>query len=113
MVLEDDRDIHLLINRPGHPFHRMIAELPNVHCQGAAGSFKRLAMHRARKHLVAACGAPSTSFRTLHGIARIKGVAFFDIPHGQSGHAPNYIELHPVLDFRVLDRTTGCPGTPP
>jgi len=26
-------------------------------------------------------------------------VAFFDYQHGQTGVAPNAIELHPVLDF--------------
>jgi hypothetical protein len=59
-------------------------------------------MRRARRHLVAACGTPLSSFKTLHGIAKIKGVAFFDIAHGQSGAAPNYIELHPLLRFRLI-----------
>ena len=30
------------------------------------------------------------------------GVAFFDFLHGQTGVAPNGIELHPVLAFRCL-----------
>jgi hypothetical protein len=34
--------------------------------------------------------------------ARITGVAFFDFPHGQTGVAPNAIELHPILGFRCL-----------
>jgi hypothetical protein len=101
-VKEDDRDIHLIVSRPHHRHHKMIAELPNVHCQGAASSIKRHAMRRARRHLVATCGRPSTSFQTLHGLAKIKGVAFFDIPHGQSGAAPNYIELHPLLRFHMI-----------
>jgi hypothetical protein len=33
---------------------------------------------------------------------RVAGVLFFDFPHGQSGHARNYAELHPVTGFRVL-----------
>jgi hypothetical protein len=28
------------------------------------------------------------------------GVAFFDFKHGQTGVAPNAIELHPLLAFR-------------
>jgi hypothetical protein len=32
--------------------------------------------------------------------ARVTGVAFFDFFHGQTGVAPNAIELHPVLRFR-------------
>jgi hypothetical protein len=31
---------------------------------------------------------------------RIKGVGFWDEIHGQTGVAPNGIELHPVLRFR-------------
>jgi hypothetical protein len=31
--------------------------------------------------------------------ARLGGVAFFDYLHGQTGVAPNRIELHPILDF--------------
>jgi hypothetical protein len=34
--------------------------------------------------------------------ARVTGVAFFDYLHGQTGVAPNGIELHPVLDFACL-----------
>jgi hypothetical protein len=30
---------------------------------------------------------------------RVTGVGFFDFPHNQSGHAPNFIELHPALDI--------------
>jgi len=29
--------------------------------------------------------------------ARVTGVAFFDFLHGQTGVAPNGIELHPIL----------------
>jgi hypothetical protein len=34
--------------------------------------------------------------------AEIIGVAFFDYKHGQTGVAPNAIELHPILRFRCL-----------
>jgi hypothetical protein len=34
--------------------------------------------------------------------ARVVGVAFFDYNHGQTGVAPNAIELHPVLGFACL-----------
>jgi len=32
----------------------------------------------------------------------VTGVAFFDYEHGQTGVAPNAIELHPILGFRCL-----------
>jgi hypothetical protein len=34
--------------------------------------------------------------------ARIVGVQFWDFKHGQTGVAPNAIELHPILGFRCL-----------
>ena len=34
--------------------------------------------------------------------ARVTGVAFFDFNHGQTGVAPNAIELHPILWFACL-----------
>jgi hypothetical protein len=60
-------------------------------------------MIRARRRLVAAFGRPSSSSWTdLRGhTATITGIGFFDIDHGQTGVAPNAIELHPVIGFRV------------
>ena len=34
--------------------------------------------------------------------ARVVGVAFFDFRHGQTGVAPNAIELYPILGFACL-----------
>ena len=57
-------------------------------------------MASARSGLIKACGQPSFShFTNLSGRATVTGVGFFDIPHGQTGVAPNAIELHPVLKF--------------
>ena len=39
------------------------------------------------------------SFTNLSGTATLTGVGFFDELHGQTGVAPNGIELHPVLSF--------------
>lgn len=101
---EDDHDYHVVIAQPGHPKRRMIVEFPDPHCKGAASSIKRAAMAKARRRLINACGTIGSSFRTLHGVAAIRGVAFFDIDHGQTGVAPNAIELHPALGFRMLKR---------
>ncbi len=43
-------------------------------------------------------------FKSLTGTATINGVGFFDRPHA-TGHAPQGIELHPVLAFSSTD----CP----
>src|SRR5262245_48485180 len=37
------------------------------------------------------------TFQTANIPVRISGVGMFDFPHGQTGAAPNQIELHPVL----------------
>jgi hypothetical protein len=57
-------------------------------------------MRNARSALVRSCGAPNRShFTDLTGQATITGVGFFDVLHGQTGVAPNGIELHPLLGF--------------
>jgi hypothetical protein len=100
MRLEDDHDIHLVISVPGSPAKTMIVEFPDTTCNGASSSPKRAKMASARSAVIAACGQPSSShFTNLNGTATVTGVGFFDIPHGQTGVAPNAIELHPVLKF--------------
>jgi hypothetical protein len=77
----------------------LIVEFPNPNC--VASGFKRDRMRAARREVLDACGSLSTSsFTMLHGNVRIKGVGFWDEIHGQTGVAPNGIELHPVLRFR-------------
>jgi len=53
--------------------------------------------------VIAAFGQPSSShFTSISGSASVTGVGFFDFLHGQTGVAPNGVELHPVLRFRLL-----------
>jgi hypothetical protein len=96
--LEEDRDVHLVIGVPSAPAKTMIVEFPDTSCPGARRSPKKSQMASARAALIAACGEPSSSsFHQLQGTATVTGVGFFDILHGQTGVAPNGIELHPVL----------------
>jgi hypothetical protein len=95
--LEGDSDVHLVVADP-KTGRTMIAELPSPDCVGAAaGVAARMAAARAA--LAQACGAPTTSFTRLSGLATIDGVAFFDFAHGQRGASANQVELHPVLRF--------------
>ena len=97
---EDDRDVHLVIGWPADPSKTMIVEFPDTTCPGARKSPKKGKMAKARRALETACGIPpSSSFAHLTGTATVTGVGFFDILHGQTGVAPNGIELHPVLRF--------------
>jgi hypothetical protein len=44
--------------------------------------------------------APRFTYRVVH--ARITGAGFFDFIHGQSGVAPNGLELHPLLEVDIV-----------
>ena len=99
MKLEDDRDIHLVVADPSTS-ETMIVEFPDVACSGAINSAKKAEMQAARSSLMSACGsAPTSSFKSLSGTATLTGVGFFDVIHGQTGVAPNGIELDPILSF--------------
>jgi hypothetical protein len=85
--LEDDLDYHLVL-RSGP--RTMIAETPSAVCTKGATAYRRKQMAGSRR-LARICSR-----------ARVTGVAFFDFLHGQTGVAPNGIELHPVLGFACL-----------
>jgi hypothetical protein len=65
----------------------MVAEAPSSLCTVGATAYRRRQMSNAR-NAVRLCTK-----------ARVVGVAFFDFNHGQTGVAPNAIELHPILGF--------------
>jgi hypothetical protein len=97
---ELDSDYHLILAEGGAT---MIAEMPLVGC--TAGAQHRYAMTSARAELERAVGGPvGGSWIHPRLSVRVSGVLFFDFPHGQSGHARNYAELHPVLGFRVISK---------
>src|SRR5205085_3090455 len=50
--------------------------------------------------------AATPFFQTANIPVRMTGVAFFDFIHGQTGVAPNGIELHPILDITFTTPTT-------
>ena len=53
---------------------------------------------------------PTGSFQQANVPVTVTGVPMFDFGHGQTGAAPNYIELHPVLSICI---GTDCMGGPP
>jgi hypothetical protein len=97
---EEDSDFHLVIadRRTGGT---MIVEFAASYCTLTAKPAFRRRMQAARLAFIRACGVPSRSdFVHLRGTATITGVGFFDFKHGQTGVAPNAIELHPVIGFK-------------
>jgi hypothetical protein len=97
-IIEDDSDIHLVIATRGQRKQTMIVEFPDPACVDSR--FKRDEIRRARTAVLDACGPiSSSSFTDLRGRVVVSGVGFWDEIHGQTGVAPNGIELHPVLGF--------------
>lgn len=92
--LETDGDLHLVIMDPLG--NTMIAEIPSPACTGP-GPFASLIA--AAQTQFASQFPATTSFRYTNTPVRITGIGFFDYIHGQTGVAPNGIEIHPVLDI--------------
>jgi hypothetical protein len=93
--LESDQDYHLILQDSGGL--TLIAEIPDPACVGTGSPFAA-GVSRARAAFDAKLNA-TTSFQTANIPVQIKGVGMFDFLHGQTGVAPNGIELHAVLDI--------------
>ena len=93
--LEGDSDIHLvIIDENGNS---MIAEIPDPNCVGSGSSFAS-GISNARSQFTSQF-TPSSSFQTANVPVQITGIAMFDFLHGQTGVAPNGIEIHPVTNI--------------
>src|SRR5437762_594962 len=92
---ETDSDYHLVIQDGSG--RTMIVEIPSINCVGGGSPFGTGISH-ARAQFDARLTATSTMKTTSLPIT-IKGIGFWDFLHGQTGVAPNGIEVHPVLDI--------------
>lgn len=92
LVLYDDRRSY------------MNAGLPSRACLPAM-TRARKAIESARGLLEGLCGPALPTWRPLGAVAYIDGVGYWNVPHGQHGHALNYAELHPVTRVQIID---GC-----
>ena len=98
---ENDGDIHLILADPDQQTVTLIAEIPDPECSGACSSGFAQAYAEARSVLEVGLARPNPEDRPLR--VEVTGVGFFDYLHGQTGVAPNGIELHPVLKLRLLE----------
>lgn len=104
--IEADSDYHLVISDDRG--QTMIVEIPSPSCIGAASPFTE-AIARARATFDGKFTATG-SFQHVTIPIKVTGVGFFDRIHGQTGVAPNGIELHPVLD--IVFNPGAEPATP-
>src|SRR6185369_3025871 len=99
--LESDSDYHLILSDASG--NTMIAEIPLPGCVGSSSPF--LSKITSARNAFNAKFTPTGSFKTANIPVQITGVGMFDFLHGQTGVAPNGIELHPVLSI-VFNPTT-------
>jgi hypothetical protein len=92
---ESDSDYHLVIKDSAG--RTMIVEIPAPNCVGGGSPFGP-GISNARKQFDAKFTATS-SFKTTSTAVTLRGVGFWDFLHGQTGVAPNGIEIHPVLNI--------------
>ena len=91
---QTDKDYHLVIKDGAG--RTMIVEIADPNC--VSGSAFASGISRARSQFDARFTATST-MKTTSTPVTIKGIGFWDYKHGQTGIAPNGIEIHPVLDI--------------
>ena len=103
--LENDSDYHLVIQDASG--NTMIAEIPDPACVGAGSPFAT-DIQNTRAQFDAKYTA-TTSFQTANIPVQLTGVGMFDFLHGQTGVAPNGIELHPVLGIVFNPSGGGSP----
>jgi hypothetical protein len=99
---EDDVDYHIVIQDPSG--NTMVTEIPSPACDGTTSPFDA-AIAAVRAKFDARLTA-ITSFQPANIPVQMKGVGFFDFLHGQTGVAPNGIELHPILDLSFTAQST-------
>jgi len=89
-----DSDYHIVLQAGSST---MIAEIPSPSCVDG-GPFLDV-IKKARAALDAKFPGAESNFNwTTPGTpVTVRGVGFFDFAHGQTGAAPNQIELHPVI----------------
>ncbi len=109
--LETDSDYHLVLADGSG--NTMIVEIPDPACVGSTSPLLP-GIQTARSEFDARY-TPNGSFQTVNVPVTVTGVGFFDYLHGQTGVAPNGIELHAVLDIQFGSGSptpTPAPSTP-
>jgi hypothetical protein len=94
-VREGDSDYHLVIQDGSG--RTMIVEIPSTACVGGGSPFGTR-ISQARAQFDARLTA-TTTMKTTSIPVTIRGIGFWDYIHGQTGVAPNGIEIHPVLSI--------------
>ncbi len=98
--LEDDSDYHLVVQDGVGTTMVTESVFPgdSPACVSASSPFLP-GMAGTRCEMDSSLPFATGSFQTVSVPVRIVGVGMFDFAHGQTGAAPNQIELHPIIDI--------------
>lgn len=107
--LENDSDYHLILSDTSG--RTMIVEIPDPACVGSSSPLLSK-IQQARTAFDAHYNV-TTSFQTANVPVTVTGVGFFDFLHGQTGVAPNGIELHAILNIQFGSGGGGTPTPTP
>jgi hypothetical protein len=97
-MLEKDNDYHLICCDSNYKI-KFIAEIPSPECSESIQS-GYAAQYKAARNLLDSLYPEyymQKHYTKYKFPLKITGVLFHDFVHGQTGHAPNGIELHPVF----------------
>lgn len=92
VLRENDNDLHLVIE-DGNGNH-MIAEIPDATCPDAKKSEWSGNFEEVRGIML----KYANNYR--HYLFTVTGFLFVDKSHGQTGRAPNNVELHPIIELK-------------
>lgn len=99
---ESDNDYHLVLS---DGTNTMIGEIPDPTCSAAASSNYVNDFIAGRNFVDTYIGSGNIYTVNIPPVL-VYGVAFVDPPHGQTGAAPNNLELHPILNIQFANTTS-------
>lgn len=105
---ESDSDCHLVCT---DGVNTMVCEVPDPGCSSVAASPKVADFITCRDWVHKNLGYVINTSVNIPTVV-ITGVSYYDPPHGQSGAAPNNMELHSVIDIH-FQSVTGIPDLTP
>ena len=106
---EDDNDYHLVLKSGTAT---MVGEVPDPVCSAAASSAHVNEFIDARNWVNTHIGTGAVANVNLAPV-NITGVSFVDVYHGQTGAAPNNMEIHPILNIQFSALTGIDDGNTP
>ena len=96
---EADKDIHIVVCDLNDKNKTMICEIPDATCPQIKSSSHVKEIEEVAKEFLS---FKKTAHSIQEGTYVLTGVGFYDKLHGQTGLAPNGIELHPLLSIKKL-----------